>query len=81
MGRTCGAGKIIYFINLRIIGECNIMSDKFKIRVTYEVFDVPFLSRKKFVQTNNIIMFFNESVAEMTSQKPGSACYQRSGIE
>jgi hypothetical protein len=31
VGRTGRAGKIVYLINLRIIGKGNIVPDKFKI--------------------------------------------------
>jgi hypothetical protein len=70
---ACGAGKVENPVKLGVIGEGDVVADKFKIRIPDKVFDVPLLAGKEIVQADDVIFFFDEPVAEVAAEKPGTA--------
>jgi len=67
------AGQIINPINLKLKGIDHIVADKFESGISHEMLDVRLATGEKVIQTNDIISLFDESVAEMGAEKPGSS--------
>lgn len=50
------------------------MTNQLESRVPHQMKDIFFPSGKKVIQTDDIIASFEQSLAKMTSEKPGPAC-------
>jgi hypothetical protein len=56
---ACGTCQIVDVIYFSIIGKGNVMPYQFKVGVTAQMGNVPFLAGKKIVKADDIVFFFD----------------------
>ena len=73
MHRRGGAGEVVDPIDFDLEGVDHIMPQQFEPRMVAEVEDIALPTSEEVVETDHLVPVREESLAEMTAQKPGSA--------
>ena len=76
MSRCSGASQIVNFIDFQVERKRNVVPNLFKVRFTQEVGDVRLLAGEKIIDANHVMLFGNESFAEMRTEKTCAASYK-----
>ena len=76
MNRRGGTGKVVYFIDLDIKRESNVVAHRLKTGVVYEMCDVVLSSGEVIIDAQDVIPGFYEAFAKVRAEKTRSAGYQ-----
>jgi hypothetical protein len=76
--RRGGAGQIINLIRFHIERMNNVVSNQFKSGMTDQMANIVFATCEKIIDADDFISTFDQSVAQVTSKKSGTACHQNS---
>ena len=68
-----GAGQIVDLVGLDIDRVDNVVADQFEPRVTEKVADIVLVSSEEVVEADDFVTAFDEAIAEMRTEKSGSA--------
>ena len=72
--RSSGTSQVVDFVNLHIEREGDVVANKFKIRISQQMDDIPLGPRIEIVDTEDIVSILEETLAEMGTQESSPSC-------